>query len=171
MKILLTGARGFIGRNLKEQLGKKFNLYTPSKKILDLTDQEAVRKYLGKYSFDTVIHCANANDFIYNISDFDLLSQNLQMFYNLETCQNLYGKMYYFGSGAEYDMEHYVPLMKETYFGTYIPMDFRNTLCLELQSIAPISMTCGCLVYMGNMRNGNDASFLIICVKVLKIWI
>lgn len=123
MKILLTGASGFIGRNLKEYLEERYELAAPDRKTLDLTNQEKVGKYLSKYSFDVVLHCANTNDVTYNVTDFDILNQNLQMFYNLENCKDLYGKMYYFGSGAEYDMRHYIPKMKETYFGTYIPQD------------------------------------------------
>ena len=45
------------------------------------------------------------------------------MFFNLEMCSDYYDKMIYFGSGAEYDMNHYIPLMQESYFGTYIPDD------------------------------------------------
>lgn len=123
MKVLLTGASGFIGRNLKEYLEERFDLVTPNRRILDLTEQEKTRRYLEKNAFDVVIHCANTNNVIYNITDFDILNQNLQMFYNLESCSHLYGKMYYFGSGAEYDMKHYIPQMQETYFGTYIPQD------------------------------------------------
>lgn len=123
MKILLTGSSGFIGRNLKEKLERKYELFTPDRNTLDLLEQQSVRHYLEQHSFDVVIHCANANNIVYNITKFDLLNQNLQMFYNLESCHCLHGKMYYFGSGAEYDMNHYIPQMKEDYFGLHIPQD------------------------------------------------
>lgn len=45
------------------------------------------------------------------------------MYWNLAQCSDLYGKMYYFGSGAEYDVQHYIPHMSEDYFGAYIPQD------------------------------------------------
>lgn len=32
-------------------------------------------------------------------------------------------RLYYFGSGAEYDMRHYIPSMRESYFGTHVPQD------------------------------------------------
>ncbi len=45
------------------------------------------------------------------------------MYWNLARCADLYDKMYYFGSGAEYDVQHYIPNMTEDYFGSYIPQD------------------------------------------------
>lgn len=122
-KILITGASGFIGRNLAEYLSDIYDVCAPSHAELDLQDAEAVKQYLEKYSFDVVIHSANMNDVTYRLSPHDILDGNLRMFYHLESCSRIYGKMIYFGSGAEYDMQNYKPLMKEAYFGRYIPRD------------------------------------------------
>lgn len=122
-KILITGASGFIGKNLAEYFVGKYDVHAPSRAELDLKDAEAVRQYLGRYQFDTVIHSANMNDVTYRLSPHDILDGNLRMFYHLESCSHLYGKMIYFGSGAEYDMRNYRPLMRETYFGRHIPSD------------------------------------------------
>lgn len=122
-KVLLTGASGFIGRNLNEYLKDYYNVFSPGRKELDLLKSESVREYLQKEKFDVVIHSANMNDVVYQCTPYDVLDRNLRMFYNLESCSDLYGKMYYFGSGAEYDMDHYIPMMNEDYFGTYIPHD------------------------------------------------
>jgi len=121
MKILITGGNGFIGKNLVEQLRDKYEILAPGSKELDLTDQEQVGDYLSLHRFDVVIHTAKRDSVKYVISDYEILDSNLRMFYNLEKYSDLYGKMYYFGSGAEYDVEHYIPSMKEGYFGTYIP--------------------------------------------------
>ena len=40
--IFITGAKGFIGRNLTEKLNKKYNLLTPSHKELDLLNEKNV---------------------------------------------------------------------------------------------------------------------------------
>lgn len=45
------------------------------------------------------------------------------MFMGLESGKEYYGKMYYFGSGAEYGSDHYTPYMEESYFGRYMPRD------------------------------------------------
>ncbi len=123
-KILLTGSSGFIGKNLKENWSDKYNIYCPKRSELDLLETQCVQNYLDRHQFDIVIHTANTNIFQnINITESEILNNNLKMFFNLERCRNLYGRMYYFGSGAEYDMEHYIPDMKEEYFGTYIPKD------------------------------------------------
>lgn len=123
MKILITGANGFIGKNLRESLEKKYDIFAPERTMLDLTNQENVERYLAMHSFDVILHCANTNNVVRNVTTFDVLNNNLQMFYNIESCHDLYGKMYYFGSGAEYDMRYYIPQMEESYFGKHIPQD------------------------------------------------
>lgn len=124
MKILITGAGGFIGKNLKEQWTGKYNIYCPTRNELNLLDTKGAQEYLKKHQFDVVVHAANTNN-TRNTSttEYDSLDGNLRMFFNLERCKEHYGKMYYFGSGAEYDMQHYIPSMKEDYLGTYIPRD------------------------------------------------
>lgn len=84
---------------------------------------QAVEQYLRDGHFDVVIHAANMNNVRYQMTGGQKLDGNLRMFCNLERCSGLFGKMYYFGSGAEYDMRHYVPSMPESYFGTHIPVD------------------------------------------------
>lgn len=123
-KILLTGANGFIGKNLRERLEKEYTIRVPVRGELNLLDTKQVEDFLQGHSFDIVIHAANTNDTRNtNVTGYDSLDGNLRMFFNLERCKGYYGKMYYFGSGAEYDMEHYIPNMREDYFGTHIPRD------------------------------------------------
>ena len=122
-KVLLTGASGFIGRNLKEYLKDYVVLSAPTSNELNLLDAKAVEEYLKQENFQIIIHSANMNNVRKSITPYEALDGNLRMFFNLERCRNYYGKMYYFGSGAEYDMRHYIPDMKEDYFDTYIPAD------------------------------------------------
>lgn len=124
MKVLLTGSAGFIGRNLQEYLKRENDVYCPRRTELDLLDENLVREYLQKECFDIVIHSANTNNTRKkNTTAYESLDGNLRMFYNLEKSKDSYGKMYYFGSGAEYDSAHYIPNMQEEYFGTHIPKD------------------------------------------------
>lgn len=123
-KVFITGASGFIGRNLKEQLNKEYHLLAPTHQQLDLLDIEKVYAFLRKNRFDIVIHCATHDATWTSQKDLSkVLSNNLRMFFNLVRGKNLYGKMFYFGSGAEYDKEHYLPRMREDYFDKYIPTD------------------------------------------------
>lgn len=123
MKILLTGASGFIGRNLKEAWTGRYDLYAPTHSELDLLDTGSVERYLTAEHFDVVIHAANTNSSRRQTDGYQVLDRNLRMFFNLERCRDMYGKLFYFGSGAEYDMRHYVSQMTEDYFGTHIPQD------------------------------------------------
>ncbi len=123
-KVLITGTTGFIGKNLKEKLSKRYDVYTPTHEELDLLCEDIVKNYMEKYHFDVVIHTANINNTRNKLtSPYESLDGNLRMFYNLVRCKDYYGKMYYFGSGAEYDMQHYIPAMKEEYFDTHVPKD------------------------------------------------
>lgn len=124
-KILLTGSNGFIGKNLNEQLDKhKYHIFCPKRKELDLLNGADVEEYLKAEKFDVVIHTANTNTTKnVNVTPYEALDGNLRMFFHLERCKSSYGKMFYFGSGAEYDMTHYIPEMVEEYFDTYVPKD------------------------------------------------
>ncbi|MFH1878169.1 MAG: NAD(P)-dependent oxidoreductase [Candidatus Omnitrophota bacterium] len=123
MKILITGGSGFIGRNLNEYLAPKHEVYSPSRKELDLLDENAVKVYLNKNNFDIIIHGAvrpghrNAKDAS------GQLFCNTRMFFNLARNSDSYGKMIYIGSGLVYDIRNYVPKMKEDYFDMHVPED------------------------------------------------
>lgn len=123
-KILITGSNGFIGRNLKEFLEDKYITISPSHKELDLCNTEQVEAFLKESKIDVVIHSANTNntrnEFVEN---YEVINNNLRMFFNLKRCNKYFQKMLYFGSGAEYNMDYYIPYMKEEYFGKYVPKD------------------------------------------------
>ena len=62
MNIFITGSNGFIGTHLKEYLNKnysKYNLFTPSSKDLDLSNELAVDDYILSNKIDVIIHLAN----------------------------------------------------------------------------------------------------------------
>ena len=57
MKVLVTGASGFIGSYLAKQLSY-YDVHAPTSKELDLTDRQAVVEYCFSHKFDTIVHCA-----------------------------------------------------------------------------------------------------------------
>jgi len=123
-KLLITGGTGFIGRNLKEQLVDKYLIESPTHTQLDLLNEEEVSHYLRKHYFDVIIHTATWNATTTSTKDLSkVLNNNLRMFFNLARCSNEYGKMIYYGSGAEYDKRYCQSKVSEDYFDTFVPID------------------------------------------------
>lgn len=123
-KILLTGGSGFIGRNILDDLRVSGVVDAPSRGELDLRDTLAVEHYLEMNRYDVVIHGANPNP-VKNKADGpdSMLQDSLRIFANLLRCSNLFGKMLYFGSGAEYDKIKPIVSVVEEDIGQSIPRD------------------------------------------------
>lgn len=60
MKVWLSGGSGFVGRHL---VGAFDDVLAPSHAEVDVTDAEAVRRSVGAYEPDVVVHAAILNDF------------------------------------------------------------------------------------------------------------
>ncbi len=105
MKILLTGSSGFVGRNVKEYLqAKGYEICAPTSRELDCIDEEKVVEYLRKDHYDIVLHFAvYVNGTNSSRDGSKILEYNLRIFQNFYRHSDLYGKMIYTGSGAEYD--------------------------------------------------------------------
>lgn len=121
--IFITGAGGFIGRNLTEQLKEKYNLLTPGHRELDLLDEKAVNNFFKKNKVDVVVNCAVIGGSRKEEHVESSLSGNLRIFFNLLKNKDKYKKMIHLGSGAEYDKSKPIINVKETDFGKIIPKD------------------------------------------------
>jgi len=122
--ILLTGGSGFIGRNIKESyLSKKYNIISPSHKELDLLNEEKVKDFFDSNDIDFIIHSACRAGHRNAPHPELVFYDNMLMYYNLIKNENRFKKMIVLGSGAIYDMRHYMPKMKEDYCGMHIPID------------------------------------------------
>jgi UDP-glucose 4-epimerase len=124
MKILLTGKSSFIGKSLYEYLSgfkNEYTIYAPLHSELDLTNEDKVGTVLKKEKFDIIIHAAMYNK---NFDSYNMLSESLRIFYNLEKYSDFYGKMYYFGSGAEFDKTIDINSVVEEEFGKSIPKNY-----------------------------------------------
>jgi len=120
--LLITGASGFIGKNLTEAFRGRYELIIPGRFELDLGNMTIAKEYLMRHEADVLIHCANSSDTNHHIAPKkNFISENLRMFFALDSLRQYYGKMIYFGSGAEYGQLHYIPQMNEDYFGCHIP--------------------------------------------------
>jgi len=142
-KILFTGATGFLGRNLLPVLSEKYDVFAPNRKELDLKDAEKLRDYIKEQQFDVIIHAAIPNiAFHPQDSPETLLKDSLSVFMNLYRLRDEYGKMIYFGSGAEFDKEYPISLVSEDEFGNRLPSSdyglakyIMNCLCRQSDNI------------------------------------
>ena len=123
MKILITGSRGYLGKNLKEFLESKHSLLTPNSKVLNLLDERAVDKYFKSHKVDVVLHCAVVGGSRREEQEDGALHDNIKMFFNIVRNKKYFKKMIHFGSGAEYDKRFRIAKVKEKDFDQRVPVD------------------------------------------------
>jgi len=130
-KILITGGNGFIAKSLYEDLSNSYffplekNVLAPNREKLDLLDSSKVFDYLRENQFDVVIHTAT-HDAVPRFSSKSpemVLENNLRMFFNIAKCKDYFGKMIFFGSGAEAGRQNWIPRMDEEYIKSKTPPD------------------------------------------------
>ncbi|MCK5020982.1 MAG: NAD(P)-dependent oxidoreductase [Candidatus Peribacteraceae bacterium] len=124
-RILITGGNGFIARNLENQLQDEYDTISCSRNQLNILDQIEVSSFIRDHDIDIIIHTAtyDAAPIHSTKNPHKVLENNLKMFFNIVSCSNYVEKIIYYGSGAEFDKDYYIPRMKESYIGTHIPTD------------------------------------------------
>ena len=126
-KILITGAGGFVGRNLSEYLpARGYEVHAFSHKTLDLSDEYAVAEKLAAIGPAVIIHCATVGGSRktgYDAGAADVVSKNLRMFFNLARSLKPGMRLLTMGSGAEYDKRHFLPKISEEDFDSHVPAD------------------------------------------------
>lgn len=124
--MLITGAGGFVGRNLVEYLTAMYEIYPMRHSDLDLLDAGAVKDFFAANPVDAVLHCAAVGGSRltgYDATEADVVEKNLRMFFNLERSLPAAAFMIHLGSGAEYNRHHWQKEMSESYFDEHVPVD------------------------------------------------
>jgi UDP-glucose 4-epimerase len=101
MKILLTGAEGYIGKHIYKSFSTKHKITAIGRKDVDLSDSSQVDSWFSGKSFDVVIHSAAIGGSRLVPDTSFVTSQNLNMYFNLLSHKNKFKKCITFGSGAE----------------------------------------------------------------------
>lgn len=125
LKIFITGANGFIARNITEQLGNKYNFVAPSHNELDLLITSSVDKFFLRHKhFDIVIHTANIGGTRTTNDSCQTFLSNLKIFFNIVRNENKFDKLINLGSGAEYGKHKPIKKFNEKDFDKRVPEDF-----------------------------------------------
>lgn len=74
MKILITGSSGFVGSRIAEYYQRKYEVWAPSHRELDFTDEKRALEAVKSFAPKVVIHCGA-------ISDVNACSQNPELSY------------------------------------------------------------------------------------------
>ena len=108
-KIVVGGANGFLGRNIKEYFDGKveYEVECITRSNIDLSSKNELVNYISNIKPDYYIHTA------VTIENYE---NNLRMHLVLEEISKYCKKVITLGSGAEYNPKSYKPMMKEEYF-------------------------------------------------------
>jgi dTDP-4-dehydrorhamnose reductase len=101
MKILITGANGYVGSTFNQSFKNEYDVTTLTKEQVDLLNTDDVKEFFNNKYFDVVIHCAIVGGGRLDIDSPNILDNNLKMYYNLVECESSFGKLLHFGSGGE----------------------------------------------------------------------
>ena len=97
-----------------EKDGEKYELCAPTSRQLNVLDEESVCEWLGSVRFDIVLHFAVYTDAVDKNKDgTKILDYNLRSFMIFYKYRNLCGRLFYSGSGAEYDKNYDITSAKE----------------------------------------------------------
>jgi len=127
LRVLVTGASGFVGRNLSQYLAHSgFKVHAFAHSALDLLDADAVASKLSSIAPGIVMHCAafggNRKAEYYGAKN-GVVSSNLRMFFNLARSLKPGTRMIVIGSGAEYDKRRDLVKVREDNFDEHVPAD------------------------------------------------
>lgn len=137
-KILLTGATGFVGRNILPFLEQKYKVDAPTRLELDLKDSEAVAQYVKKGKYDAIIQSANPNPIksVQHDREETMFEDSMRIFMNFYNVREYCEKLIYFGSGAEYAKTRNIVNVSEEEINSYIPQDVYGLSKLYMNELA-----------------------------------
>lgn len=114
MKILITGAGGFLGQYLANALASDHDVYAFTRQQLNLADAGVVQQHFMFSKYDAVIHCAAAGRNTPAVEDWNVVSNNLAATLNLMTSRDKFGMLINIGTGAEFDIGMPIDNISET---------------------------------------------------------
>jgi len=125
MRILITGAEGFVGRNLQEHFSRNASVeevFAPTFNELDLRATDDVKQYMSGKEIDVIVHSATTmpKGKAYPPT---VCEDNLRMFFNLLRGMGSSMRLINLGSGSEYSREYWHSKISEEFFDSHVPND------------------------------------------------
>ncbi len=172
-KILLTGATGFVGRNVLPTLkqNKGYEIYTPTRSELNLKDEQAVLEYLKQHKFDIVLHLASPTPAKNPSDSMDtMLEDSIRIFLNFFNHRDLFGKMIYTGSGAEFDKTMDMNLVAEEDCYRSVPKDQYGVAKMLMNRLAETSDNVYNFRLFGCYGPGDhESKFITHCIRSIML--
>jgi UDP-glucose 4-epimerase len=124
MRILITGANGFLGKEFKKYFSKEHEVLAYSRYDLDVAEADEVFRFFENNEVDVILHTAFVGGKRTNEDNFFQFCQNIQAFKNLMTFKENKHLLFCFGSGASYDRSTMVRNVEEELVHFSEPQDF-----------------------------------------------
>lgn len=105
MKILVTGAQGFVGSWITRALVERHDVTALGRQQLDVTDSIRVQRFFRSNDFDCVVHCAVSGRNRLLSHDPTIVSENVVAYSNIVTSMRSHTRLINLGSGAEFGLE------------------------------------------------------------------
>jgi GDP-L-fucose synthase len=170
--ILITGAGGFVGRNLAEYLpGRGYKVHPFTHRELELSDESAVIQKLTDIDPEIIIHCATVGGSRktgYDAGLTDIVSKNLRMFFNLARSLKPGTRLITMGSGAEYDKRRALSKIREENFDAYVPADGYGYAKYVISKYVEKTENITCLRIFGLYGKYEDYTFKFISNAIVK---
>jgi len=122
MKILITGAGGFLGSYLKNYL-QGYDVTALTSSELNLMDPVATNNHFSHNKYDIVINCAAKGRYQARDVDHSITDANMRMFMNLLANQYKFGKLINIGTGAEFGLSSNIDQAKESDIYNMLPIE------------------------------------------------
>lgn len=166
--LFITGSSGFIGKNAVQYFQDRYDIIAPKHKELDLLNQNDVKLFFENNDIDYVIHCANVGGTRKDRDVNGVLDKNLRMFFNIAENQHRFKRMIHFGSGAEYNKNQALKMVKENNFRKDIPADEYGLSKYIISNYIEISQNIYCLRLFGVFGRYEDYEFKFISNAIVK---
>ena len=126
MNILLTGANGFLAKEIKEYYSnrREINVIPTDRRTLNPTDFNNVQKFFNENKVDIVIHTAVKGGKRNHTPEIEDIFDNIGMFQNLAYFSNKFKVMFNFGSGAEFNRATSIENAPESSIDESLPYDY-----------------------------------------------